>query len=173
MARLTRAGQMHLPWPHKDDHYDPARVRASQIRKYGMRLRHIEIFHAVYANGSITAAAHILHVSQPSVSKALMHAESQIGFPLFKRTAGRLIPTEEAHVLFEEVRPIFERLETLRLVANNLRTGPDRAGISGWPSCRRLRSMLPRLRFQIFESRIPVSASRSRCCIMMKSIALC
>ncbi|MFU7528090.1 LysR family transcriptional regulator [Qipengyuania sp. ASV99] len=88
-----------------------------------MRLRHIEIFYAVYANGSITAAAHVLNVSQPSVSKALMHAESQIGFPLFKRTAGRLIPTEEAHVLFEEVRPIFERLETLRLVAHNLRSG--------------------------------------------------
>lgn len=88
-----------------------------------MRLRHIEIFYAVYANGSITAAAHVLNVSQPSVSKALMHAESQIGFPLFKRTAGRLIPTEEAHVLFEEVRPIFERLETLRSVANNLRSG--------------------------------------------------
>ncbi len=88
-----------------------------------MRLRHIEVFHAVYANGSITAAAHALNVSQPSVSKALMHAESQLGFALFERAAGRLIPTEEARVLFEEARDVFDRLETLRSVAHNLRTG--------------------------------------------------
>ena len=36
-----------------------------------MRLRHIEIFHAIYTTGSITNAAKILHVSQPSVSKVL------------------------------------------------------------------------------------------------------
>lgn len=52
-----------------------------------------------------------------------MHAESQIGFPLFKRAAGRLIPTEEARILFEEVRHVFEGLETLRSVARNLRSG--------------------------------------------------
>ena len=61
-----------------------------------MRLRHIEIFHAIYTTGSITNAAKILHVSQPSVSKVLSHAEMQLGFNLFDRVKGRLIPTEEA-----------------------------------------------------------------------------
>ena len=36
-----------------------------------MRLRQIEVFHAVYANGSISAAARALNVSQPAVSKVL------------------------------------------------------------------------------------------------------
>ena len=40
-----------------------------------MRLRHIEVFHAVYISGSITGAAKLLNVSQPSVSKVLSHAE--------------------------------------------------------------------------------------------------
>ena len=40
-----------------------------------MRLRHIEVFHAVYSCGSITRAAEVLNVSQPSVSKVLAHAE--------------------------------------------------------------------------------------------------
>ncbi|WP_300535865.1 LysR family transcriptional regulator, partial [Sphingosinicella sp.] len=36
-----------------------------------MNLRHIEIFHAVYSNGSVSAAARALNVSQPSVTKVL------------------------------------------------------------------------------------------------------
>lgn len=88
-----------------------------------MRLRHIEVFHEVYRHGSITAAAHVLHISQPSVSKALMHAESQLGFLLFKRSATRLIPTDEAHALFREIAPLYERIESVRSVARNLRTG--------------------------------------------------
>ena len=47
-----------------------------------MRLRHIEVFHAVYSSGSVTAAARMLNVSQPSVSKVLAHAEQQLGYPL-------------------------------------------------------------------------------------------
>ena len=50
-----------------------------------MRLRHIEVFYAVYRNGSVTGAAQELNVSQPSVSKVLRHAEDQLGYPLFQR----------------------------------------------------------------------------------------
>ena len=39
-----------------------------------MRLRHIEIFQAIRQTGSISAAAQLLHVSQPAVSKVLQHA---------------------------------------------------------------------------------------------------
>ena len=48
-----------------------------------MRLRHIEIFQAIRQTGSVSAAAQLLHVSQPAVSKVLQHAELQLGFPLF------------------------------------------------------------------------------------------
>ena len=65
-----------------------------------MRLRQIEVFHAVYSCGSVTGAAEILNVSQPSVSKVLAHAEQQLGFPLFDRVRGKLVPTPEADRLF-------------------------------------------------------------------------
>ena len=42
-----------------------------------MNLRHIEIFHAVYVNGSVSAAARALGLTQPTVShhlKVLMDA---------------------------------------------------------------------------------------------------
>lgn len=88
-----------------------------------MNLRHIEVFHAVYVNGSVSAAARMLNVSQPSVSKVLRHAESLLGFPLFHRTAGRLVPTEDAHTLFGEVAEIQDRVYALREASRNLKRG--------------------------------------------------
>ncbi len=88
-----------------------------------MNLRHIEIFHAVYVNGSVSAAARALNISQPSVSKTLRHAETLLGFELFQRTNSRLVPTEDAHALFGDVADIQERVRALREAGRNLRTG--------------------------------------------------
>jgi len=88
-----------------------------------MNLRHIEIFHAVYVNGSVSAAARALNVSQPSVSKTLRHAETLLGFELFQRSNGRLLPTEDAHALFADVADIQERVRALREAGRNLRMG--------------------------------------------------
>jgi len=86
-----------------------------------MRLRHIEIFHAIYTTGSITNAAKILHVSQPSVSKVLSHAELQLGFNLFERVKGRLIPTDEAEMLFDEVDKIYQQMRSIKNTARNIK----------------------------------------------------
>lgn len=100
-----------------------------------MNLRHIEIFHAVYTNGSVSGAARALNVSQPSVSKTLRHAESLLGFPLFERSGGRLIATEDAHMLFGEVKEIQDRVLALREGARNLRRGAGgMLRVSGLPS---------------------------------------
>ncbi|MDB5705287.1 MAG: LysR family transcriptional regulator [Sphingomonas bacterium] len=85
-----------------------------------MKLRHIEVFHAVYQTGSVSGAARALHVSQPSVSKVLRHAEAQIGFVLFRVVKGRLVATAEAHVLFHEVRELHGQIESLQATAKNL-----------------------------------------------------
>lgn len=87
-----------------------------------MRLRQIEVFYAVYTSGSMTNAASSLNVSQPSVSKVLAHAEQQLGFQLFERTRGKLVPTPEAHALFKHVSVVYQDLDHLRQVAKNLRT---------------------------------------------------
>ena len=86
-----------------------------------MRLRHIEVFYAVYTSGSVTQAAKILNVSQPSVSKVLAHAEQQLGYALFDRVRGKLVPTPEAHRLFGHVSAVNASLDRLRHVAENLR----------------------------------------------------
>jgi len=85
-----------------------------------MRLRHIEVFHAVYSCGSVTRAAEVLRVSQPSVSKVLAHAEQQLGYALFDRVRGKLIPTPEADQLFVQVAQVNDSIDRLRQVAANL-----------------------------------------------------
>ena len=85
-----------------------------------MRLRHIEVFHAVYEHGSISGAARMLNVSQPSVSKVLRHAEDQLGYELFQRTKGRLVATPQAHELFAEVAEVYTSLSKLSRTAHNI-----------------------------------------------------
>lgn len=86
-----------------------------------MRLRHIEIFYHVYREGSISAAARALSVSQPSVSKVLRHAEDQLGFALFERRKGRLFPTTAADELYRSVSDIYDQVSSLNRAADNIR----------------------------------------------------
>jgi len=88
-----------------------------------MRLRHIEVFHALMTSSNMTEAAERLHVSQPAVSQVLKHAEQTLGLKLFHRSRGRLVPTPEAMALLPEVEDIFNRLEALDRSAQGLRSG--------------------------------------------------
>ena len=90
-----------------------------------MRLRHIEVFHAIYMSGSITAAARRLGVSQPSISKVLAHAEQQLGYRLFDRIRGKLVPTREADQLIALVSVVYNGVEDIKQLAANL-AGFDR-----------------------------------------------
>lgn len=88
-----------------------------------MRLRHIEVLHAIKRTGSISAAASLLAITQPAVSKILKHAEQQLGFPLFRRLRGRLLATEEAEMLFVDIERVHEALDRTRHTATVLREG--------------------------------------------------
>jgi len=86
-------------------------------RERGMRrplnLRQIEAFKAVVESGTVSRAADILHVSQPAVSKLLLHLEEDTGLQLFERTKGRLVPTKRGVRLYEEIDRIFAGVSQL------------------------------------------------------------
>ncbi|HJV62108.1 MAG TPA: LysR family transcriptional regulator [Albitalea sp.] len=88
-----------------------------------MRLRHIEVFQAVMETGSMSAAARLIHLTQSAVSRSVANAELHLGYPLFHRAGGRLVPTTEGLALFEESSAIFERLESLKRMASRLKMG--------------------------------------------------
>lgn len=87
-----------------------------------MRLRHIEVFNAIMLTGSVSAAARLINITQPAVSRTLQHAELQLGFPLFQRIKGRLTPTTEALTLYPHIEKLFAQLDEVQRLATNLRT---------------------------------------------------
>jgi DNA-binding transcriptional LysR family regulator len=86
-----------------------------------MRLRHIEVFHAVMQAGTISGAAQVLHISQPAVTKVLQHCELQLGLQLFERIRGKLYPRPEAHRLFAETEKLTRDLASIRRLAATLK----------------------------------------------------
>jgi len=78
---------------------------------------------AVQRTVSVRPAARLLHISQPAVTNLLRHAESVLGFPLFERTRGRLVPTTDAHDLYEQADAIQDKVRQMRETARNMRHG--------------------------------------------------
>ncbi|GHC14501.1 transcriptional regulator [Kushneria pakistanensis] len=90
-----------------------------------MKLRHIEIFHALISCGSVSAAARHLNVSQPSVTRTLAHAESVLGVSLFKRHPRGLTPTPEALRLWPAIETAVRQLNVVEQLGRQLRHGID------------------------------------------------
>lgn len=78
-----------------------------------LKERQIEIFRIVMATNSLTAAARHLGVSQPNLSIAIKRLEDQLGVALFARIGGKLVPTQEAQLIFEEVERVHQQSEML------------------------------------------------------------
>ena len=87
-----------------------------------MNLRQIEAFKAVIESGTVTQAAERLAISQPAVSKLLQSFERGSGLTLFTREKGRLSPTTEARLLYEEVERIFQGAGRVRQAADEIRS---------------------------------------------------
>lgn len=78
-----------------------------------MKFKHIEVFKAIMDTGTVTAASERLFVSQPAISQTLQTFEDSLGFKLFERVKGRLLPTTEANLLLEEVNRVYKGMDYL------------------------------------------------------------
>ena len=70
--------------------------------------------------GSVNAAARFLNTSQPALSVALKQMEDSLGYNLFDRQRGRLIPTENAKLLHDQSRKVIDEVDVFSRLANNL-----------------------------------------------------
>lgn len=89
-------------------------------------LRALRSFHAIIRSGSVTAAAREMGLSQPAASRLLAQMEQQLGFTLFFRKNGRLLPTQEGLTLFNEVDLALGSIERINSFARdiaNFKTG--------------------------------------------------
>ncbi|MGF1731681.1 LysR family transcriptional regulator [Photobacterium kasasachensis] len=98
-----------------------------------MNLRQIEVFYAVMKSGTVSGAARQLHVSQPNITRVLSHTEQQLGFALFQRIKGRLIPTDEARKLLPEAEKIYQQLGSFHSLTNKIRKGSQHLRVGAPP----------------------------------------
>jgi DNA-binding transcriptional LysR family regulator len=88
-----------------------------------MNDRQIEAFRATVALGSVTSAAEALHVTQPAISRLLKDLEAEIGFALFERFGRGVRPSQQGHLLFEEVERSYTGFNAIRQRAELIRNG--------------------------------------------------
>ncbi|MFN3619703.1 LysR family transcriptional regulator [Sphingorhabdus sp.] len=65
--------------------------------------RSLRVFAEIMRTGSATAAGKQLSLSQPAVSKLVSQLEARVGFDLFYRDRGKLVPTADGTKLMQEV----------------------------------------------------------------------
>lgn len=101
-------------------------AEGSDAQQLVFKLRHMEVFRAVMLTGSISAAAKMLYVSQPAVSKLIGYIEGRLAFRLFQRINNRLVPTNEAQILYREVERVYQAALKVNECALSLASSPQR-----------------------------------------------
>ena len=77
-------------------------------KQMNISLEYYRIFYHVVKEGSITAAANVLCVSQPAVSQTMRQLETALGTPLFLRAQKGVRLTAEGQALFRYVERGYE-----------------------------------------------------------------
>ncbi|NRP38595.1 HTH-type transcriptional activator CmpR [Marinobacterium sp. xm-a-121] len=83
-------------------------------------IRQLEILLSVYKHGSITAAANVLHLSQPTLSMQLNKLSDSVGTALYSVVGKRIVFTEAGHETIKSAREIIDSLERLDMRISNL-----------------------------------------------------
>ena len=128
-----------------------------------LRFRHLQLLATVHARGSLHAAAAAMHLTQPSLSKALAEVEAAFGFPLFERGPRGLTATADGRLVLDSATLLLAELahlhrSTLEQPASAvLRLGmPPFVAQAHVPAVvAQLSAVAPLLRLQLREGRVP------------------
>lgn len=88
-----------------------------------LTLRQVEVLRAVMVSGSLAGAAKVLNVAAPGLSRLVKYTEQSLGYQLFERHQGRLVPTPMSEAIFEQINAVFDKMENLRYVIQHLDAG--------------------------------------------------
>lgn len=88
-----------------------------------VEVRHLRLVDAIAKEGTVTAAAARLYLTQPAVSHALGELESRLGVRLFRRARRRMEPTAEGRRLLETADRVLEEIERVEYDLHSYREG--------------------------------------------------
>ncbi|MGH3863111.1 LysR family transcriptional regulator, partial [Actinokineospora sp.] len=88
-----------------------------------MELRTLRYLVAVADSGSVSAAAAVVHVAQPSLSRQLRGLEAELGVRLFTRDGGRLTLNAAGAQFLPVARDLLARADAAASVAASLAAG--------------------------------------------------
>lgn len=130
-----------------------------------LRFRHLQLLIELERGGSLRAAAQVLNLTQPALSKALGEVESAFGFTLFDRSSRGLSPTPRgaaairgAALLLRELAHVREEAAAGGSAAAIVRIGAPPFVAQGYlPAVlARLTQGDPPVRARLLEERVPV-----------------
>lgn len=86
-----------------------------------LNIRQVEAFRVVMTYGSMKKAAEVLDISQPAVSRLITSLTEAVGFTLFTRQQGGVMPTDDAIAFMRDVERVFAGTDELRRSADAIR----------------------------------------------------
>ena len=109
-----------------------------------MNLKHALYIMKILEEGSITAAARAMHISQPSLSQTVRAAEEELGIPIFDRSSKKitLTPAGQKYIKsMQEILDVERRLKAELAELKGAAPAPLRLGVSA----QRCISLMPQL----------------------------
>jgi DNA-binding transcriptional LysR family regulator len=85
-----------------------------------MKLQRLRASRAIMKTGSVTRAADAMNLTQPAVSRLISGLEEDVGFVLFARGQGRLLPTSEGELFFQRVEHVLAGVDDLARIAQGI-----------------------------------------------------
>ena len=80
----------------------------------GVELEQLRQLDAIAREGTISAAARVLHISQPALSRSLGRLETELGLRLFDRAGRRLVLNDAGRVALEHARQLLRDEQAMR-----------------------------------------------------------
>lgn len=91
-------------------------------------IRYLYVVHEVYRHGRISAAAEVVHVSQPAATQSLARVEEMLRVKLFERRPKGMFPTEAGRLFEKRLLRVLEYLRRGDSLARKKATSGDEAG---------------------------------------------
>lgn len=126
-----------------------------------MDLKQLSYFTAIVDEGSISAAAKKLHISQPPLSHQMKSLENELGVVLFERGLRSITLTDAGKLLYTRAKTILDMASATKMEIDNLGRGLSgtlRIGMVSSSSLghiarklRDFREIYPEVTYQIYE----------------------